>query len=589
MDELNIHELAAILKRRRLTFAATAFGLFVLAFIFALTFSQYRSTAVVQIAPSDIAANMTNPLGMTQTEMMQALADQKVQQIQQKVTATASLIEIITKYDIYANARLTKPITDVVEGMRKKIKLELVSTTLSNPMATSSLRPDQLSAIAFTLSFTYSEPLKAQQVANELLSHFLDEDLKQRRTKADETSSFMDSQLKTLEESMKEQESKIADFRNQHPDSRPEALALNQQLMATTYQNLLQVEAQIATVSKTRGDIRTQLASTDPYSRVVADGQLMTTPAIQLKALQAKYASSSSLYSPDHPDMIKLRHQIEALQKEVGQAPDTAEIQSQLNDARANLAAAQQTYGPEHPDVSALRRRVTTLEDALAQQAHDPTSHTAIKKDADNPAYLMLSAQLQAAEQEYKSLENQRDGLRREYERYQTNVAQTPGIEQEFASLSRDYENAQLRYRELKEKKLTADMEKQIEVGRMAERLLVIDPPELPTDTHPKRLYLILGGFVVSIMGGLGGVMLHEIGSRSVHGTRHLTTLTGMPPLVAVPHIFTREERRKITRRRLRLGAAAVVVLLVASIVIDQFVIPIDVVASIVARRLGIS
>jgi uncharacterized protein involved in exopolysaccharide biosynthesis len=352
---------------------------------------------------------------------------------------------------------------------------------------------------------------------------------------------------------------------------------------------MLAVETQMASIDKSRGDIRTQMASVDPYSRVLADGQMMTTPAIQLKALQARYSSLAAQYSADHPDVVRLRHQIEALQKEMGRSEDTAQLQNQLDDARTNLAAAESTYGANHPDVLALRRRVTTLEDRLATQAHDPTSHTAIKKDADNPTYLMMNSQLQAAEQQYKALSAQHDSLRQQYEHYQQVVQQTPQLEQEFASLSRDYENAQMRYRELKEKKQTADMNEQMDQGRIGDRLQVIDSPELPTDTYPKRLLLLAGGLAISLIGGFSSVALREMTSQSVHGGRHLTSLVGAPPLVVIPHIFTIEERSTIRRRRFQIGMATVCAVILVSIIFDQFVMPLDVMGTIIARRFGLS
>jgi uncharacterized protein involved in exopolysaccharide biosynthesis len=353
--------------------------------------------------------------------------------------------------------------------------------------------------------------------------------------------------------------------------------------MANGFQSILAVESQMAAIDKSRADLRTQLVSVDPYSRVLNDGQVLTTPSIQLKALQARYSSIKALYSADHPDVVKLRHQIEALQKELGQTEDTAQLQSQLNDARTKLTAAEASYGADHPDVQALRRQVASLEDRLATLAHDPTPHTAIKTDADNPAYLMLSAQLQSADQQYKSLAAQRDALRLQYEHYQQNVAQSPAIEQEMASLTRDYENAQLRYREMKEKKLTADMRQQLDQDRIG------DPPGLPTDTQPKRILLLLGGFAVSIFGGLGGVLAREVTSQALHGTRQLTKLLGAAPLVAIPHIYTKGERRQIRRRRLQVAAATVAVIVIGGFAFDQFVMPLDVMGSVLARRLGLS
>ena len=53
-------------------------------------------------------------------------------------------------------------------------------------------------------------------------------------------------------------------------------------------------------------------------------------------------------------------------------------------------------------------------------------------------------------------------------------VAENPMLEQEMARLSRDYENAQLRYRDLKEKKMAADMDEQMIQDRKGQRLSVV-------------------------------------------------------------------------------------------------------------------
>ncbi len=503
--------------------------------------------------------------------------------------SSANLIEVITKYDLYSNARKNKSMVDVVDVMRKKIKLDLVSTELSNPASAQRMSAGQLSALAFTLRFTYGNSLQTQQVTNELVSRFLDEDLKQRREQAKSTADFLEAQIKALEATMQEQENKVAEFRALHPDNRPEALQFNQQMAATTFQNIQTLQSQLATMDKTRGDLRTQLASVDPYSRVVADGQMLTTPAIQLKALQAKYTTISSQYGPDHPDVVKLRHQIEALQNDLGQSEDTANIKSQLTDARTNLAAAKGTLGPNHPDVIALRKEVSDLEGRLASSAHDSSSHSAIKKDADNPAYLMLTSQLSAADEQYKSLSSQLTNLQSQYARYQTNVAQTPMVEQEYASLNRDYENAQLRYRELKVKKMSADMNEQMEVNRKSERLVVIEPPELPTDTYPKRLVLLAAGLAISCVSGLAAVFIAENLSRSVHGSRHLTELVGVPPLITIPYIFTPAEVVQKRRRRIQIGAWGIGLVVVSILIVDLFVIPMDVLLTQLARIFGLS
>jgi len=588
MDELSLSDYLSILKRRKKWFFITAAVLFALSALFSLSWSNYRASATVEVEPSEVPASVTMPIGMSASDMSQALADLRISHIQQKVLSTGSLVDIITKFNLYPGARESTPIADVADKMRKKIRLDLVSSALANPASAQKASAGQLSAIAFTLSFDYSDPLIAQQVTNEIVTRFLDEDLKDRRTQAKETSAFLAAQITALEATMAEQEKKIAEFRATHGDTRPEALLFNQQAAANIFQNLRNLESQITTVEGTQGALRAQLATVDPYSRVIADGQVLTTPRIQLKALQAQLTTLSAQYGPNHPDVIKTRNQIEALEAQVGGTGASAALKAKITDTRANLAAAQKTKGPDHPDVLSLQNQLKNLEQQLAQ-AKSSSDPGAIKNDADNPAYLQIVAQLHSAEEQHKSLLTQRDSLLEQQAKYQQAVAANPAVEQQLAFLSRDYDNSQLRYRELKEKKMAADMGEKMEQERKGQRLIVINPPELPLDTQPSRLLILLAGFMFSLMGGAAGLAAAQLFSQSVIGARHLGALAGAPPLVTIPHITTKEERRFLGRRRRRAVSIIVVLSIVAIAVFHYAVMPLDVLWSVLFQRFGMS
>ncbi len=124
---------------------------------------------------------------------------------------------------------------------------------------------------------------------------------------------------------------------------------------------------------------------------------------------------------------------------------------------------------------------------------------------------------------------------------------------------------------------MSADMNNQMAQGRKGERLVVIDSPELPLHTRPPRIILLLAGTVLSGFAGVGGIFVGESLSRSVHGTRHLASLIGEPPLVAIPHIFTIAELHFIRRRRIRMASGAVAAVIVALFLFNELVMPLDV------------
>ena len=551
MDELTLSDYLAILKCWKNYFFGSFLALLALTIIFGLFWSNYRSTATVEVEQPQVAPMVTTPTGMNATAAPESLADLRISRIQAKVTAPSSLVEIITKFNLYPHARSSEPMAHLARDMAKKIQLELISSTIANPAASAKVSADQLSAIAFTLSFDYSDPQVARQVTNELVTRFLDEDLKDRRQDAQATSDFLDNQIKTLESSLADQEQKIAEFKNEHGTSGPEAIMFNREAAASASMTMQNVDAQIVWNEGTQGTVRAQLASVDPYSRVIADGQIMTTPAIQLKVFEGQYASLTAQYGQEHPDVIKVKRQLESLRHEVGEqnAAPTAALQVQIKDIQVNLAASEKTYGPDNPDVLSLQRQLAKLTDQLATAQKNPSGHAGLKQDADNPAYLALVSQLNSLEEQHKSLINQRSALAAQQRKYEEALAKDPALEQDMAILARDHENAQLRYREMKERKMAADMDVKMIEDHKGERLVVISPPDLPVHTHPRSILLFLAGLVLSIMGGFATIIIAQMMNQSIIGARQLTSLVGVAPLVTVPYIYTQDEKDRALRR----------------------------------------
>ena len=321
--------------------------------------------------------------------------------------------------------------------MHKKVKVNLVSSALANPAAANKESPEQLSAIAFTLSFDYGDPQIAQQVTNELITRFLDEDLKMRREQAQDTATFLAAQITALEGTMVDQEKKIADFHAAHGNSRPEALMFNQQAAQSAVLGIQNIDSQITANEGSQGSLRGQIAVVDPYSRVIADGQVLTTPAIQLKALQAQYATLTAQYGPEHPDVLKAKHQIESLQAEIASkggsaaGPDTANLKAQIADVTTNLDAAKKTYGADDPHVVTLSHQLDSLQKQLAT-SKTTTGRDQLKADADNPAYLELTAQLHSMEEQHKSLLQQKQALMDQQKKYQMALSETPESERKW-------------------------------------------------------------------------------------------------------------------------------------------------------------
>jgi polysaccharide chain length determinant protein (PEP-CTERM system associated) len=548
MEQLALSDYLAIWRRHKISYVLTAIAIMAAAVSFAYLWPpKYRSMGTVQIEQPDIPQDVMSTGPGDFNAAVQAFVDQRIEQIHDRITATPNLIDIITKFNLYPEMRQNAPMSAAVKKMQASIQLDLKSSDLANPNAAQHLNARQLSAIAFTIGFDYSDPLVSQQVTNEVISRFLDEDLKQRHDQAVATSAFIADQIAQIEKQLSEQEKKVTDFREQHAGTRPEDLPFNMQMSASTAQTVNNLSAQMQTMDRQRGDLQAQLASTEPYSRVVDEGQLLTTPSVQLKAMKAKLTTLEGQYGADYPDVVKLKKAIAALQKQIGTDTGTS------YDGKSGGAGNQGQV-----------------------------------KDADNPAYIMLTYQLKSLEQQYKTLMDQQAEARKQKEMYDARVAATPAVEQEFASLNRDYENAQLRYRELKEKQMAASMNQQLEQDRKGERLTMIEAPDLPGSPRmPPRKIVIALGAIMAMFGGFVSVYIMEVMNSAVYGTKQLTAIIGVPPLVAVPQIITPGERRRRRIYRLAMTAGVILALVLGTTLYDQYVQPLDVLWGVISQRLG--
>ena len=590
MTTFNPLEYISVLRRKKFIFIGIFSVLFAMSFFFALNWSKYKAYATVEVARPEISLEALETEASS-APSAEALADLKISRLKQTVLSNRSLGEIITDLDLYPESRQGTRIAYLAQAMREKIDISLVSTALANPASAQKASALQLSAIAFVISFEYSDPLKAQKTVNELVTRFLDQDLEERRKTAQATSDFLQGQIDMLEDTLEEQEKKIAEFRAENGGMRADALAFNQQASVTTTSRLLAIESEIVSNLGVIGALRAQLAQTEPYAVVVGeDGDTLTTPTTQLRGLQSQYATLSSKYGAEHPDVLKTLRQIEALERQIGGTSQTARIRANITDVRTRLQTMEDTYGPDHPDVQSLRSQLDNLNTQLRTAARTTTagSSNRIQRDADNPAYLNIVAQLDAAQQQQNALIQQRDAIEGKQAGFEKAIEANPEAEQRFAALTRDYDNMMMLYRELTAKKLASDMNKTIEEGHSGHRLAVINPPELPRSTNPSKKLILVAGFIFSLMTALATVLGLQLLSSTVLGPKHLESITGLSPLVRVPTLYSYDNKIQLMKWARKGVYLLPIIIIILLIVFFTAVMPFDVFGSILGRKIGL-
>ena len=177
----DIGDYLSALNRRKAPLLITAAVILSIVVLVALLLPPaYRSTATILIEQQEIPQDLVRPT-------ITSYADQRIQVISQQVMTRANLMKIVDKYELYAPQRQKETVEEIIERMRKDIKLDLVTTDVTDRR----LGGKMTATIAFTLSYDSVSPEKAQKVANELTSLYLNENLQSRKQKAEEVSSFL--------------------------------------------------------------------------------------------------------------------------------------------------------------------------------------------------------------------------------------------------------------------------------------------------------------------------------------------------------------------------------------------------------------
>jgi uncharacterized protein involved in exopolysaccharide biosynthesis len=555
--------------RRRRTLVLVIFTtLFIISLLAAFLWPPtYRSTATILIEEQAIPSDLVRSTITT-------YAWQRIQTISQRVMTRANLLEIVDKHKLYQGKRAFETNEEITARMRDDIKLEPVSAGVIDPR---SGRPTA-ATIAFTLSFDGENPAVTQRVASELTTLYLNENIKSRTEKVAETYDFLTDEANKLDQRIAEYEAQLAVFKEKNANRLPELKDFNMQQMDRTETQLRDIQNEMRSLEERKAYIEAQLAQVQPSGPVFSsDGQPVLNTEARLKSMKTEYAVASAKYSPEHPDVIKLKREIEGLEKQTGtvvsQRPEQAKELTQL---RGELAVAREKYSADHPDVIRLSRQIEALEESLKEQPRLPETSAAAEKP-DNPAYITLKTQLEGIEIGMRATIAKSDQLRAKLTDYEKRILETPQAEREYLNILRDYNNTRQKYGEIKAKQMEAQVGQELEKERKGERFSLIDPPQLPEEPiKPKRPAIILLGLFFSLTSSFGYVVAAESLGNTVR-RRSLAAELGTELLSVIPYKETQEDiARKIKTRKLIFTAGAVS--LVVVIILAHFLwTPLDV------------
>jgi protein tyrosine kinase modulator len=410
--------------------------------------------------------------------------------MQQEILSRTRLEPIIQRFGLYGGDISRFPMEDLIARLRKAITI-----TPLEPMAQT--RAQGLPG--FTVSVDFDDPRLAQQICSTVTSMFVEQSIQLRQNEAEQTTQFLAKQLDEAKTKLDAQDAKLANFQRHYLGSLPE----DEQVNINVLQGLnTQLDAATQAISRAQQDKTFAEASLNQQLAVwQANAQNPQMQEEQLVSLQNQLADLQSKYTEDHPDVIRLKSDIELLKKKIlatNSEPDSAGT------------------GKRSPEV---------IEPWQIQ---------------------LLRAEIRQSEETIKERTADQNQVQQRIKLYQSRIEASPEVEQEYKELTRDYQTALDFYNDLLKKRDQSAMATDLERRQEGEQFQVLDPANLPDQpSFPKKLNFGLGGLALGLTLGCGLTALLEMRDTSVRTEKDIETLCHVPVLATVPMFKPLSERKE--------------------------------------------
>ena len=350
----------------------------------------------------------------------------------------------------------------------------------------------QASVDQFTVAYRHELPDAAQRITNRLADAFVQESSRRREVRAEETSAFIGRQLEASQQRLSVLEGQLRTAKESFMGALPE-----------------QTGANVAMVTGLQG----QLETTANAIRGEQDRLSMIERQVEgMKAGASNEVPVPGLPATASPSAVR-----------------AVQLERELDVARGN-------YTDKHPEIVRLKDELAAARAALKAEQSRPESERVATLRVD-PNYRALLSDAERARLRIRELERRESQIQAQIAMYRARVDSAPRVEQQIASLQREYDLERQQYGELMNRKRSAEIAENLERSRGGEQFTVLARaafPTVPFSPNPQRLWVvtILAGLVI----GAGLALGREYLDRSVHDARALKDLD-LPVLGEIPRI----------------------------------------------------
>ena len=576
--EINKIQIKNIIRRRKKSFTSIFLFLFLAGLIVALALPPiYKSEALIRIEEKEIQEDLINPSTNDYVE-------RRIGKINQQVLSRPNLEGIIKKFSLYSEGNKTLDVSELVKKFREDILMETIVSEMQSKPGGKFLS----FTVAFNLSYQGKDPEIAQKVTNTLANLYIEEDIKSTERVLSATTNFFKAELERLKSEIEIQEKKISEYKKKHIRELPTDISYNIHVITRLEQDIDRANVQLRNLHEKKIFLVSQLAQIEPLSPIVLEGERYAiNPNQRLKELNIQLIKLQSVYSDKHPDIKRLKNEIEELETQVQSSDDSVLKIKRLRQLENQLASLEGKLGPKHPDVRALKEEIALLSKEVNNLMNETVKLKISEEKPDNPAYINIVTQINAINTEIQSIEEEKKNLIQSIENYQKRIEKGPVVEKELNALTRDYEAAKHKYNEVWNEYTTARVAQKIEGIQSGPRFSLASPAYLPTKAYkPNRLAIILVSMLIAITISFLFAAFQESVDSSIKTEEQIKEITNTPVLASVSYMVTSREKNILQLKRISLTFLIIILIGLCLYFTNKYFINLENLWSIILERI---
>ncbi|HEV7985024.1 MAG TPA: XrtA system polysaccharide chain length determinant [Steroidobacteraceae bacterium] len=379
----------------------------------------------------------------------------------------------------------------IIEGLRARLQVE-------------SNGGEQRTAPAdlYTISFTDPDRATAHRVVDQLLRLFLANSLGGSQEGAEQAQQFLVQQIADYEKRLQTAEGRLADFKRMNAGLVPGATGDYFTRLRAENDELEKERLALTLAEQKHNELQRQLSGEQPM--LGGPGSAGGDTASAIRATQARLDELLLRFTDNYPDVINARRELEDLRKR------------------------------QQAEIAAVRRG-------------DPAA-IASSGLASNPVYQGIRMQLSQVDVDVAAGQRQVAAQEAKIADLRKMINTAPGVEAQFAQLTRDYDITRGQYQMLADRLNRAKLSDKADANGVV-RFQVVEPPTgNQAPVSPDRPRLIFVVLLAGLVAGAGvAYLLHQL--RPVFTSpRQLGDMTQLPVLGMVS--MTWLERHQARERR---------------------------------------